>query len=130
VGGSERQSLPRMPSFTVTTPASTNRHTTPNTTNMITDIDSFCRQGASLPVRRPNRGAPGPPRPACAPLVERGVVVGDAIDALPLVRLPIDDDTAHYRLPPTLGEHTGEVLREAGFTEVEIAQLTTEPARI
>lgn len=62
--------------------------------------------------------------------VERGVVVGDGIDALPLVRLPIDDDTAHYRLPPTLGEHTGEVLREAGFTEVEIAQLTAEPARI
>jgi CoA:oxalate CoA-transferase len=56
--------------------------------------------------------------------VERGIVVGDGVDALPLVRLPIDDDTAHYRWPPRLGEHTDEVLREAGFTGEEIARLT------
>jgi len=56
--------------------------------------------------------------------VERGIVVGDGVDALPLVRLPIDDDTAHYRRPPRLGEHTGEVLREAGFTDEEAARLS------
>jgi len=61
--------------------------------------------------------------------VERGLVVGDGIDALPLVRLPIDDDVAHYRLPPKLGEHTVEVLREAGFGLDEISALTAEPAR-
>jgi crotonobetainyl-CoA:carnitine CoA-transferase CaiB-like acyl-CoA transferase len=61
--------------------------------------------------------------------VERGIVVGDGVAALPLVRLPIDDDVAHYRLPPKLGEHTVEVLREAGFDAAEISALTDGPPR-
>ncbi|MDT7704977.1 MAG: hypothetical protein QOG20_584 [Pseudonocardiales bacterium] len=61
--------------------------------------------------------------------VERGIVVGDGVAALPLVRLPIDDDSTHYRHPPGLGEHTGDVLREAGFTPTEIAQLVPAAMR-
>ncbi|MDT7576466.1 MAG: hypothetical protein QOH17_2799, partial [Pseudonocardiales bacterium] len=61
--------------------------------------------------------------------VERGIVVGDGVAALPLVRLPIDDDVTHYRLPPKLGEHTVEVLREAGFDAAEISALTDGPPR-
>ncbi|MFC4948716.1 CaiB/BaiF CoA transferase family protein [Pseudonocardia sp. GCM10023141] len=55
--------------------------------------------------------------------VERGILVGESVDELPLVRLPIDDDTAHYRRPPRLGEHTAEVLHQAGFTAAEVAGL-------
>lgn len=56
--------------------------------------------------------------------IERGLVVGpDGSDVpLPQVRLPIDDmGTPQYRPPPCLGEHTADVLAEAGFTEGEIA---------
>ncbi len=42
----------------------------------------------------------------------------------PLMRLPVDVDGTGVRLPPpTLGQHTAEVLREAGFDEATIEQL-------
>jgi crotonobetainyl-CoA:carnitine CoA-transferase CaiB-like acyl-CoA transferase len=44
---------------------------------------------------------------------------------LPLLRLPIDHDgTGISRPPPKLGEHTAEVLREAGMDEAAIARLS------
>jgi crotonobetainyl-CoA:carnitine CoA-transferase CaiB-like acyl-CoA transferase len=60
--------------------------------------------------------------------VDRHTVVEPVVGAgeepsLPLVRLPIDDEDAVHRRPPRLGEHSEEVLREAGFTDAEIAQL-------
>lgn len=43
---------------------------------------------------------------------------------LPQVRLPIDDaPRPRYTRPPRLGEHTEDVLREAGFAPEEIARL-------
>lgn len=43
----------------------------------------------------------------------------------PLLRLPIDRDGAWVRRPPPrLGEHSAEVLREAGFDEADIRRLT------
>jgi crotonobetainyl-CoA:carnitine CoA-transferase CaiB-like acyl-CoA transferase len=45
---------------------------------------------------------------------------------MPLLRLPIcDPGTGVRRPPPRLGEHTGEVLTAAGYTQAEIAQLTS-----
>ena len=44
---------------------------------------------------------------------------------LPLMRLPIDHDaTGVSRPPPKLGEHTAEVLREAGIDDATIARLS------
>jgi crotonobetainyl-CoA:carnitine CoA-transferase CaiB-like acyl-CoA transferase len=56
---------------------------------------------------------------------ERGVLVhGPGDSVFPQVRLPITDvGSPPYRQPPGLGEHTGEVLREAGFSASEIADI-------
>ena len=46
---------------------------------------------------------------------------------LPLLRLPIDHDgTGIRRPPPKLGEHTAEVLREAGIDEATIERLSRQ----
>ncbi|MDN5855333.1 MAG: CoA transferase, partial [Actinomycetia bacterium] len=54
--------------------------------------------------------------------VERGIVVDDGTGGLPSVRLPIGD-AGSYRRPPRLGEHTAQVLAEAGFGPDEITTL-------
>ena len=52
------------------------------------------------------------------------VPVDDESPGLPQLRLPIDPDGSFVgAAPPRLGEHTGEVLREAGFDEEMIRSL-------
>ena len=43
---------------------------------------------------------------------------------LPLLRLPIDHESAGGKPPPQLGEHSAEVLRELGMDEATIARLS------
>ena len=89
--------------------------------------DAFSRQplahwldrlaGAGLSVGPVNDLAQALAMPVVA---ERGLFVttpsAGATPALPLLRLPIDPDgSALRRPPPTLGQHTEEVLREAGL---------------
>lgn len=46
------------------------------------------------------------------------------VSGAPLMRLPIDIDASGIRRPPpTLGQHSHEVLREAGFNEMDIERL-------
>ena len=60
---------------------------------------------------------------------ERQVLVGDDGEKFPWLRLPIDRGrTAQYRPTPKLGEHTREVLREAGLTDEEINGLGPQPS--
>ena len=57
--------------------------------------------------------------------VERGIVVDDGTGGLPSVRLPIGSaGPGGYRRPPRLGEHTTQVLAEAGLGPEEIRALT------
>jgi crotonobetainyl-CoA:carnitine CoA-transferase CaiB-like acyl-CoA transferase len=56
---------------------------------------------------------------------ERKLLVGDDRNKVPWLRLPIDRERpGPYRPTPTLGEHTREVLAEAGLTESEIDDVT------
>jgi crotonobetainyl-CoA:carnitine CoA-transferase CaiB-like acyl-CoA transferase len=51
------------------------------------------------------------------------------IPELRLAAIPLSFDgrrAVHRRSPPLVGEHTGEVLREAGYTDEEIAELAAE----
>lgn len=62
------------------------------------------------------------------PLVaERGLVVPAEDGGLPHVRLPLTPVPG--RTPPRHGEHSAEVLREAGFSAEEIRRLLRPPAR-
>lgn len=58
---------------------------------------------------------------------ERSVLVGRDTDGIPWLRLPIDHEReSPYRPAPKLGEHTRQVLVEAGFTDEEIDALRRE----
>ncbi len=56
---------------------------------------------------------------------ERGLLVRGEQQNLPQLRLPIDlNGKGIRRAPPKLAEHSAEILREAGFSETETANLT------
>jgi crotonobetainyl-CoA:carnitine CoA-transferase CaiB-like acyl-CoA transferase len=64
---------------------------------------------------------------------DRGTVVpavgpGAEPAGLPFVALPLDDAGTPYRRPPRLGEHSASILREAGFSDPEIARLVGPPS--
>ena len=82
-------------------------------------------QAAGVPVGPVNSLREAVDHPVAA---ERHLLVepldGDAFPGLRLVRVPFDDASPPaLRRPPALGEHSEEVLREAGFDAAEIAQL-------
>jgi crotonobetainyl-CoA:carnitine CoA-transferase CaiB-like acyl-CoA transferase len=65
---------------------------------------------------------------------ERGLLVDAATDTAVtspgLLRLPIDaSGRPRFAEPPTLGQHTGQVLEEAGFARDEIARLLAGEAQ-
>lgn len=81
-------------------------------------------QGAGVPAGPVHDLAEAVAHPV---VVERGIVV--AAEPLPQVRLPIDDDrTRALARPPGLGEHTAEVLHEAGFSADEVRRLVAAAA--
>jgi crotonobetainyl-CoA:carnitine CoA-transferase CaiB-like acyl-CoA transferase len=56
---------------------------------------------------------------------ERKLLVGEDRNKVPWLRLPIDRErAAPYRPTPALGEHTRQVLRDAGLTDREIEAVT------
>jgi crotonobetainyl-CoA:carnitine CoA-transferase CaiB-like acyl-CoA transferase len=82
-------------------------------------------QAAGVPVGPVNSLREAVDHPVAA---ERHVLVepldGEAFPGLRLVRVPFDDASSPaLRRPPALGEHSETVLREAGFSDAEVAQL-------
>lgn len=56
-------------------------------------------------------------------------VAHPVIDDLRLVRLPVtvnDERAAHRAPPPALGEHSAEILAEAGYADAEIEALRAD----
>lgn len=88
-------------------------------------------QAAGVPVGPVNRLDEAVAHPVTA---ERGILV-EPLDAerfpgVRLVRLPFDDARPpQLRRPPTLGEHSEEILAEAGFAQDEIDRLLRTEAR-
>ncbi|HEY3772183.1 MAG TPA: CoA transferase [Solirubrobacteraceae bacterium] len=82
-------------------------------------------RAARIPVGRINSLAEALAHPLIA---ERRLLIPGDRDGLPQLRLPIDPDGSLIGAPPPrLGEHTDEVLREAGFDEETIRWLRAAP---
>ncbi len=78
----------------------------------------------SVPVAPVQNLSEAVQHPLMAERAMLSVATGAAAEMAPILRLPIDDARPpQLRAAPQLGEHSAQVLREAGFDEIHITEL-------
>ena len=78
----------------------------------------------SVPVAPVQNLSEAVKHPLMAERAMLSMATGAAAEMAPILRLPIDDGRPpQLRAAPQLGEHSAQILREAGFDETDIAEL-------